>query len=1371
MSAVTALPANLREKLAAVARRIRLWRALRGCSLFLLVVLATGGAAIAGDACFDFPPAIRAILLVLWVVLAILTAIYGLVIPVLESLDPEALAAIIEGRFPQLGERLTTTIELAGAEDEFHGSPTFMALLIDETEARTQRLNFLRAFPAGLTVWLAAGALVGILMASYLVFLRPERAWELSRRFLFALETPTIVIPYALDISPGDTVAARGRPLQFTVHVRPTEAGVALPASCTLVRTDARGLTSRSRMLADRSDRFSLKLNAVPGDFSYRVEAGEAVSSVYHVTAVEPVELAPDSPTVTVTPPEYARTAIEAERLRGCADLSALQYSQVAFAFRFTRPAIAASLEWKPARSNDRREVLPLELSPDQQEGRFALSAIADGTYRIVLEAEHGIRTETQAYGLTVKVDLPPVFVRVGGSDEIKEVQPHEVVPLAVELADDIGVDLADLEYRINNGPVVTEPMQLDGRASRQASARHSLELSGKVKEGDMVYYRFKGADNRRVPEVKLGPNVIYYPPEMSLGQPRWRTLKIARQAAPLDQQNIDAQHEDIKRRLEAIQKNLREEQGKLQQVQTDVKDLATLKPAQIRDLTDLQKQNRSVENDLRDLARDLVESPAVQLVVDGARELADEEMTRGTKALEKAQRETSAETRGGELQQASKELKNADKKLDELRRQNDQLAQARQTQAQLGALANKQQKLADRAQQQTRGDPARDMNEKATRELEREQEELSKELQRQSEQNENLRAALDAARADQAKQIAKRARDLAQAERDLVQTERERERRRQQEELADLARQQRNLAEKARRLSEETEQAVVAAKTDTLKTDDAKKAADALDGGDTKEALRRQDRVRRDSARLADDLQRAMERGRDPREAARQLARLQEDLRRRVTEEQAKKEAQEPLADRLQKLRPKQQAIHRATEQLSVPPQDSALKLDRAEAVQREDDASIALQKGDPSEAAARMLVAQQALERLANKLPSLDQRREQALEEIRKLRREQEQVARQAEKATTEAARHQEEIARRLERLDTPNEEARRDRAREALDRAAADLKEARPPQVMASQQDAGRKLQELEQSLSGTKPTLEQRAEDIAPRLPVVPRSQEAMTAGALPSSHQVDQARRLAQQQRSLQDAVQRLTQAPAVAKKTLAADQARQQELDRQTGELTRDLQRMTQQMVRIPPAQQAAEQAAQSSQRAQSAMREALKQQLQAKFTEAQQSQQQAAQALDQAARLAQQAAQQMTAAVAPLTSQWDAQAGHEIQRAETQMSEALRQLSHAQTQTAQQSMRQAAQALTEAARRLAQRQQAGDTQNTSQQNKLGALAPGQPDLRMFEKDMKKYSGKSWGELPGELRTRIIQDMQAKYGDDYARIIKLYFEQLADQKK
>ena len=42
--------------------------------------------------------------------------------------------------------------------------------------------------------------------------------------------------------------------------------------------------------------------------------------------------------------------------------------------------------------------------------------------------------------------------------------------------------------------------------------------------------------------------------------------------------------------------------------------------------------------------------------------------------------------------------------------------------------------------------------------------------------------------------------------------------------------------------------------------------------------------------------------------------------------------------------------------------------------------------------------------------------------------------------------------------------------------------------------------------------------------------------------------------------------------------------------------------------------------------------------------------------------------------------------------------------------------------------------------------------------------------GAVWGELPGEVRAKVMQDLQARYGEDFARAIKLYFEQLAKRK-
>jgi hypothetical protein len=148
------------------------------------------------------------------------------------------------------------------------------------------------------------------------------------------------------------------------------------------------------------------------------------------------------------------------------------------------------------------------------------------------------------------------------------------------------------------------------------------------------------------------------------------------------------------------------------------------------------------------------------------------------------------------------------------------------------------------------------------------------------------------------------------------------------------------------------------------------------------------------------------------------------------------------------------------------------------------------------------------------------------------------------------------------------------------------------------------------------------------------------------------------------------------------------------------------------------------------------------------------------------------QAAQQQQAqAGQPQPGSQQQQTGQALNQAQQQMGQAQQQLGQGQQQQAQGSMQQAAQSLQQAAQSMQQGQPNGQPPKgpTNGQNNDGkGNLP--IDLSKYGKDAAKYNGKPWGELPGELRTRIIQDMKAAYGDDYARMIKLYFEQLADKK-
>ena len=62
------------------------------------------------------------------------------------------------------------------------------------------------------------------------------------------------------------------------------------------------------------------------------------------------------------------------------------------------------------------------------------------------------------------------------------------------------------------------------------------------------------------------------------------------------------------------------------------------------------------------------------------------------------------------------------------------------------------------------------------------------------------------------------------------------------------------------------------------------------------------------------------------------------------------------------------------------------------------------------------------------------------------------------------------------------------------------------------------------------------------------------------------------------------------------------------------------------------------------------------------------------------------------------------------------------------------------------------------------------AGVPYRPTTAYVPSAVAENLGKAWGDLPGDVKSKITQELKAKYGDDYARLIKLYFEQLAERK-
>jgi len=1397
MSTTTALPPGLSNRLAAIAWRIRLLRTLRGLSLLALSLLLLGGLIVGSDYWFGLPVWLREVLFGIWLCAAASVLVKGLVVPLCRSLSPQSLAALIEEKYPELGERLTSLVDLTARSEVQHSSPELIAELIRETEARSQGLSFPRAFSARFTVCLTVLAALALLPSVLAGVLWPAPASALTRRFFTPWHSPGRLALFRFEVLPGDAFTAKGRPFALSARIVPQDDNVVLPHDCTLVLEDNPGQASQFAMLADKDSTFRLEIGSVFGSVHYHVEADGAVSASYTLTAVEPAELGVDSPTITITPPDYASKSFEEQTIHGLADLSALQHSHIQFDFQFTTPVAKASLAWVRL-SNSEATSREIELTSDRRGGRCEITALENGTYKLILEEEHGIRTEFEPRKVTVQIDQPPSFLKVSIADrawrptssqenriadEVKVVLPSDVLPVEIVLSDDVGIELAQLQYCINDGSVLSESFRLNGAGDRQASSRQFFKLGAKrLKEGDRVRYRLMAADNRRVAEAGLEPQVIFHPPG-----DHWLQLKIARRGQPLQQAEIFAQRDEMDQQLEAIRKALVKERHGLDEVRPEARKDSALGPAQAKALEQLRSENDDAAQALQELAQVAAAIAPLQRLAEQARAIADQELNQSDEALHEAQAQKETEPRERRLQDADQLLATALQRLEALRRANDQLVHDRFDQARLEALAERQQQLADRAA----GEAKKDTTQNASGQPEKQQlkdaeRELSEELKMLAEQSQAVRDALDAARAEKAQELATQARELAQAQRDLAQAEQQTQAQQKKgvkkDELASAARKQQALAERARKLAQATRQPAEIAKATPFNDADAQKAADSLAGDHPEEALGLEERTARDLERLAKDLERASDRAKEPAEAAIQLARLQQALAKHLKGENGNKDSASSQAEQLNTLKREEEQIRRAADSLPVPSEDKEAKKDQEEAGQRATQAADALERQDPREAEARMAQSAQALQKLAGRLSGSRQKptassrdaaveglpnREQA-KQARELARQEQELhddlqrvmggafatgAKPAQNPIAELIRQEEELAQQAGVLSSklPREQGKYSPTTKLAQQAT------RLAQHTAARMRTG--------ALADAKEAGEQTATDLK-------QLAASLSKSAPKDDQNTDQAHRLAGRQEEINRLLSLLVDDTNAQR---AQQQDKQKDLKEKTDKLDRDLKQLADEMKRSPVAEQSARRAADGGQRSRNAMQQAQDQARQGSLAQAQQAEQQAAQALDETAQDADLSGQQMKAALGLLQGSASAgktpaeQSGQSIQQALDDMKQAQAALAQGTNQSAQAAMQRAAQELQQAAQQFGQ--QPTDGNQSTPATGEGAVEGIVLDPSMLGKDAKKFAGKRWGELPGELQTKVIQDMRAKYGEDYARIIKLYFEQLAETKK
>jgi hypothetical protein len=1127
MPAAAPLPPKLHSRLGELAARVRKLRILRAIAhaTFLLPIAAL--ICILADAYLGLPTAVRAGLLIGWLLLVVREA-WRLFRAITAPIDLEAVASAVEQEFPRLAERLTTAVELAGRSDESNGAPALIDEVIKDADSRARKLDLSMAFPTGSAVGGFTMALMVLVLLLIPAFFAPKSGEHL-RRFFLPGYTPTKTYPFNIVVTSGDPAVKRGDPITLTAYLEPTRPDAPLPNAATLIVV-ANGKEERLAMASDEANVWYLRRPAADGDFDYRVEAGGNVSESHRVTVVEPVTLA--SARIGVNPPAYAAKVREPDPpIEGLGELSALEHSTITFDLKFTPKPVSAILEFNgdDAEGKLTNKVRhPLKIAEDGST-KITVPVTVSGSFALKAVGDREVRSDFPAQPIRVHKDEAPKFPRVSGiGDKPRQVRPNEKIVVECTSTDDVAVAKLVLEWRIDEGAIRTLPLEGPGLPAQQVDGKVTLALADKVKVGQKLSCRLAATDNRDLPEAKLTPQTTHYP-----AKEQWAEFEINAAAAPLAEQDINLRKAEIERKLKEIQDELKAEWRANDRLDKETRNQRQLGKDEQERLKKLRDDLAETTGKLDDLANDVGVTPELNRLAEAMRDIADRELREAEAALARAKDEAKSTDRTEQFKKSGEEIDKALHKVEELIKENERIAKERMDRRKLEDLAREQQELAEKAKN---ADP------KDAAELAKKQKELEEELAKLKEQSDALKKAADAARAEEAKKLADEAKRIAEEQRALNDAIRRAEKDSAEGRLAELKKKQEELARKAKELADKTEAPTRIAQTQPLNPDDAASAKDSLEKGNIDEALKQQEMARRELERLARDLEQAAANSRDPREAARQLARLQEDLRGRLAQETKDKPLDRVPAERRSALEKQQEAIQKAIERLKTPAGNSAAEVAKEQAIADARDAANMLKKGAEQGADKKMHEAKESLEKLAEKLPTREQRLAKAKDEIAALKKEQETIRKAAEMAAksaegqdpdaaatqkdvadklAETAKRQAAVAEQLSKMDAPGQEARKDRVADAMQRAAGDMTAGRPQDIAASQQAAKRELERLEQALNGEKPADEKAAE--------------------------------LAKKQRELAD---------EAAKNTVIPDKSVQQDLQKRQAELAREAEKL-----------------------------------------------------------------------------------------------------------------------------------------------------------------------------------------------------------------
>jgi hypothetical protein len=462
------------DRIWAQARRVQLIQAL---CWGLLAVLAGWGILAAADYALELSHTVRVIGLSMVAVASAALAI-GLVVASLRRWRRGATAATIEEVFPQLGQRIRTTVqygEMSSDEIQHEGvATTLVSALEDDTVKLAQPLPLDAVIPwksLAFASLLAAVLGVGLAGASML-----DWQWSTAARRTFLAEEPYTEI----SVEPGSCSVREGESLLVRVAVS-GRIGDHISFFTRKAESEATNWDEQRYSLEDaeqRSDRettFQIPLDRLKQAKQYRVAAGSTQTEVYRVDVLYPLKVVQIQ--TTVQPPEY--TGIGELVIEG-GNIAALEGSQAKIEIELDRVPKSGTLELSdmtvqrgvPAAEPER---VPLVIEGKKLVAKLTITR--DQTFSIVAEAEDGMVLPDNKQRIRARKDEPP-HVWFESPSEALEVHTLAEILMRIRASDDFGLLRAGVVFEVNNEeeyPLLNEDF------AAVADAAAEVEKTGKL--------------------------------------------------------------------------------------------------------------------------------------------------------------------------------------------------------------------------------------------------------------------------------------------------------------------------------------------------------------------------------------------------------------------------------------------------------------------------------------------------------------------------------------------------------------------------------------------------------------------------------------------------------------------------------------------------------------------------------------------------------------------------------------------------------------------------------------------------------------------------------------------------------------------------